>query len=963
MSRKVTHLALALVALWPVAALAQSTSTPEISGPYSSRALGVGVSEPVRDLIAREALRPAEPQLAAEAREINKLNTVVVRPLQPSGGSTTDGALQSSAAERGEAVTVTPLPTATCEGIANADNPSGVNPPDTTGDVGPNHYVQGVNNRVQIFNKSCVSLGVPFSMSNLFSSIGGICSAFNQGDPIILYDRLADRWMITQFAFGSQTAPPWHECIAISQTGDPLGAYFAYDFVVPPLPLPPGGGFPDYPKLGVWPSGYYMTTREFNPGFVGHGAFAFERAKMLLGDPTASLIYFHVASSVSLGSSGMVPSDHDGILPPPAGAPNMFAIFTDEIFGDPADTIRLFDFTPNYVTPASSTFTERGDSPLAVASFGSPSPSGRGDIPQPAPAVNPTDNVDAIGDRLMPKLAYINRGGTESWVVGHTVNAGVVPPASLPTVAQYVPAPRWYELRRTTFPGAVTVNDQGTFSPTTLERWMPSVAMNNQGDIAVGYSTSSSTAGDEPSIAWAARQIGDPAGTLQTEAEMFASTGVQFASGNRWGDYTAMSVDPADDCTFWHTNEWFQTPNAPAFSNWRTRIGNFVFPGCVSPQKGTISGTVTAADTAAALGGVLVELSGAGPSAGFSDTTDASGNYAMEVAPGTYTVTFRNPIKACTPDIVVPGVSVANGGTTDQDAVIDGNPVLVKTTHAVTQGNGNGIVNRDECNNLSIRVQNNGCGNATALSGTLSTTTPGVTVNAPTNSAYPDLPIGQNDVNTVAYQIATSAAFVCGTPIDLSLNIGSGPVNFSIPSCGGGAPVQFNGAIDAADAAWTFSGRVSRSGTASQCFAVKSYPGNVAGGGGRRFETQTVTNTFTQPVCLTATLSTTCTFATNGIFATTYLGAFDPANLATNYLADGGLSPNQLAAATPITWSFNLPASATATFVINETVAGTGCASYTLDVTGFFDNTAGPGATTCTTTPVQLMDFEVGKKR
>ncbi len=706
-----------------------------------------------------------------------------------------------------------------------------------------------------------------------------------------------------------------------------------------------------------------MNFLEFNPTFVGHGAFAFERAKMLLGDPTASLIYFHVASSVSLGSSGMVPSDHDGILPPPAGAPNMFGIFTDEIFGDPADAIRLFDFTPNYVTPASSTFTERGDSPLAVASFGSPSPTGRADIPQPAPAVNPTDNVDSIGDRLMPKLAYINRGGTESWVVGHTVNAGVVPPASNPTVAQYVPAPRWYELRRTTFPGAITVNDQGTFSPTTLERWMPSVAMNNQGDIAVGYSTSSSAAGDEPSIAWAARQIGDPAGTLQTEAEMFASTGVQFASGNRWGDYTAMSVDPADDCTFWHTNEWFQTPNAPAFSNWRTRIGNFVFPSCVSPQKGTISGTVTAADTAAALGGVLVELSGAGPSAGFSDTTDASGNYAMQVAPGTYTVTFRNPIKACTPDIVVPGVSVANGGTTDQDAVIDGNPVLAKTTHVVTQGNGNGIVNRDECNNFSVRVQNNGCGNATSLTGLLSTSTPGVTVNQ-NSSAYPDLAINANDVNSVAYQIATSAGFICGTPINFTLNIGSGPVNFSIPSCGGGAPVQFTGAIDAADATWTAAGRVSRTGAASTCIVPKVFPG-VTSTLGRRFETQTVTNSAGATACLTATLSTTCDFATAPIYATTYLGSFNPANLGTNYLADPGLSPNQAAAATPVTWSFELPAGQSAVFAINTagaTSPGTDCNNYTLDVTGFLDTTAGSGATNCTTTPVDLLDFEVGKK-
>jgi len=279
----------------------------------------------------------------------------------------------------------------------------------------------------------------------------------------------------------------------------------------------------------------------------------------------------------------------------------------------------------------------------------------------------------------------------------------------------------------------------------------------------------------------------------------------------------------------------------------------------------------------------------------------------------------------------------------------------------VTQGNGNGVVNRDECNNLSITLLNDGCGNATGLTGLLSTTTPNVTVNA-NSSAYPNLPIGASGPNAVAYQIATSAGFACGTPIDLSLNVGGGPVNFTIPSCTGGAPVQFTGAIDGADATWGTNGRVSRSGTASQCFAVKTYPGTVAGGGGRRFETQSVTNTFTQPMCLTATLSTTCPFATNGIYSTTYLTSFNPANIATNYLADPGLSPNQLAAATPSVWSFTLPPAATAVFVINETVAGTGCNNFTLDVTGFFDNTPGPGATACTAVPVTLQDFSVGRR-
>jgi hypothetical protein len=261
-----------------------ASAAGEITGPASGRAERAGVSLPAREIMER-AITPIPTR--TEGLEINKLNTVVERPVDPNAPPQSDGARQSDLAAE---IAATPGPFATCEGVANADQPSLVAPPDTTGDVGPNHYVQAVNNRVRIFNKGCVPLGASFLMGSLFSSIGGICSVFNQGDPIVLYDRLADRWLISQFAFGSQTSPPWHQCIAISQTGDPTGAYYAYDFVVPPLPLPPGGGFPDYPKLGVWPDGYYMTSREFNPGFTGHGAFAFERAKMLLGDPTASLI-------------------------------------------------------------------------------------------------------------------------------------------------------------------------------------------------------------------------------------------------------------------------------------------------------------------------------------------------------------------------------------------------------------------------------------------------------------------------------------------------------------------------------------------------------------------------------------------------------------------------------------------------------------------------------------------------
>ena len=190
---------------------------------------------------------------------------------------------------------------------------------------------------------------------------------------------MADRWLLSQFAFTSNTTPPFHEAIAISKTGDPTGEYWVYDFVVP------GNNFPDYSKFGAWPDGYYMTDRQFTNGgpYAGPGCFAFDRAKMLVGDPSATFIYFNAGLTASQASSGMIPSDFYGITPPPAGAPNVFAIFTDDAFvGDTADAIRLFNFHADFAVPANSTFTERAGSPLPVAAFDSRNPAGRADIEQ-----------------------------------------------------------------------------------------------------------------------------------------------------------------------------------------------------------------------------------------------------------------------------------------------------------------------------------------------------------------------------------------------------------------------------------------------------------------------------------------------------------------------------------------------------------------------------------------------------
>ena len=252
----------------------------------------------------------------------------------------------------------------TFEGLGRTENIAAgfgnLSPPDTNGYVGPNHYVQQTNLLVRVWNKAGVPLTAPFRLSSLWAIAnggpGGQCSASDAGDPVVLYDPLADRWLLSQFAFASQTAAPYHQCIAVSKTGNPTGSYYLYDFIT-------GGTtgvneFPDYPKLGVWPDGYYMMVHQFTLGgpFNGTGAYSFNRAKMIAGDPSANYIYFNLSlANHPEGIGGSLPSDLDGLTPPPAGRPNTFVYFTTTEFGDPATGLRLFDFHSDFAVPANST--------------------------------------------------------------------------------------------------------------------------------------------------------------------------------------------------------------------------------------------------------------------------------------------------------------------------------------------------------------------------------------------------------------------------------------------------------------------------------------------------------------------------------------------------------------------------------------------------------------------------------
>jgi hypothetical protein len=493
-----------------------------------------------------------------------------------------DPAVQTSLAAPTTLAPAMPATISTFEGLGTRDNVGvfgySVMPPDTNGDVGPNHFVQTVNLLVQVYNKSTGAplLTAPLKISSLFAHLGGPCAASDSGDPVALYDPLADRWLLSEL---SVSGPPYHECIAVSQTADPTGAYFVYDFTMP------NSKFNDYPKFGVWPDGYYMTDNQFSSlsgPFQGGGVFAFDRARMLAGDPTARYIYFDLYT-VDSSIGGMLPADLDG-PPPPAGAPNYFAYFTSRAYGDAQDGLRVFAFHADFAAPANSSFTERPESPIATAAFDpilSCGSSGGDCIPEPTPATS-SARLNALSDRLMHRLQYRNFGAYESLVTNHTVDVDGSGHAGV----------RYYQLRRSLPGGPFAVNEQASFAPDSDYRWMGSAAMDGQGNLAVGYNVSSTTT--FPSIRYAGRLATDPPnGLFQGEAVLQVGGGVQTNTNSRWGDYSMLAVDPVDDCTFWLTSEYY---SATSSSSWQTRIGRFKFAQCGA------STTLTPTPTAVATG-------------------------------------------------------------------------------------------------------------------------------------------------------------------------------------------------------------------------------------------------------------------------------------------------------------------------------------------------------------------------
>jgi hypothetical protein len=462
-----------------------------------------------------------------------------------------------------------PVPIRTFDGIPFPGVGCNCAPPDTNGAVGLTQYVQIVNEGYQVFDKATGNsvLG-PNSISSIWSGFGGVCQSGGKGDPVMLYDHLANRWLISQFA-GSGSAVT-DECVAISTTSDATGSYYRYGFHL-------GTNFFDYPHLSVWPDAYYMSMNVFNAAgttYLGPQPFAFDRTKMLAGQPAT-----FVSPVGPLGGSidPFLPADLDGSTLPPTGAPNTFVGFPGQATNPNYTT---YHFHVDFVTPANSTFTAFANPP--AAGFTALCPTSRACVPQNG--VTSSNYLDGIGDRLMFRLAYRNFGNHESVVGTYSVSSGGVAGV------------RWFELRNVTS-GPVAIYQQSTYQPDTTWRWMGSAAMDGQGNLAIGFSASSSSI--HPQLRYAGRLATDPINTLaQGEAHLYDGAGSQTGSGNRWGDYSSLTIDPVDDATFWYTNEYYSSTTS---YNWRTRIGSFkLATGAATPTPtptSTPSPTPTASPT------------------------------------------------------------------------------------------------------------------------------------------------------------------------------------------------------------------------------------------------------------------------------------------------------------------------------------------------------------------------------
>lgn len=530
-----------------------------------------GVSESLRELAKKNLLAVSPENGPVQENEVERLfqepRPNLLKNLLPDPIQTLAG----------------PAFTATIGSSFDAVTAAGFAPPDTTMAVGPNHIVVWVNARYAVYNKSGTIIVGPLFGNSLFAGVGNLCETTNRGDPILQYDRLADRWILSQFAFntsGPNIIAPYLQCFAVSTTNDPTGTYYRYTVT---FGSTSPEGFNDYGKLGVWPDAYYTAYNIFGGSPAGNldtgaGLCASDRTKMLAGDPTATTLCAPIAFYA--GGDGFLPADLDGItLPTDTTQGGLFIRY------DATPSLNLIKLKPNFAT---STVTITDGFGGASGSFISvPVPAttlpcnGTGGtcVAQPGTA----NLLDTLGDRLMYRAAYRNRGGTDSLVVAQSVDpdgAGIRSSAV-----------RWYEIRNP-FAASPTLFQVGTFDEGGAgDRWMGSIAMNKDGDMMMGYSIVNSATmllpntappNLKPSIALTGRRLSDPLNTMQTEQIVLTGSGSQTGTLTRWGDYTTIQTDPSDDQGFCFVGQYLP---ADGTFNWRSRVICAKFP---APSAATV---------------------------------------------------------------------------------------------------------------------------------------------------------------------------------------------------------------------------------------------------------------------------------------------------------------------------------------------------------------------------------------
>ena len=536
------------------------------------------VSPPLRDLaLGRTAPGADDPATEPDRGPISAADS----------GFSGDGAVQSALLP-----SAIPSPLQSFEGLSNQDNFNifgfRVNPPDPNGEVGPNNYVEMVNLAFAVYDKSGNKLLGPVDTGTLWSGFAVPDCTQPSGDPVVLYDQLTDRWILSQFTTSGLSNPtkPFWNCVAVSTTGDPTGSYYRYAFQTANFQF-----FPDYPKYGVWRDSYVLTTREFGPTVeYGIGVYALEKNKMVNGEPARAVSFFldgNAPGMLPLVGDGLLPADIDGAKKPKndVAIPLVGTQDDNASYGATFDALNIWDLNVKWrSTPIASLAL---NTQLPTAPFDSIFPCGpvsaRDCLPQPG-IVNRTQFLDILSYRQRPsfRLAYRNFGDHEALVTSQSVEA-------MPGVAGV----RWYEIRRTqnsqnggsqsgNFQETYSLYQQGTYAPGDgVHRWMGSIAMDKNGDMGLGYSVVNGT-NVFPGIRYTGRLTGDPLGQMTLgEGTIVNGSGVQRTANSRWGDYTDMTVDPVDDCTFWYVNEYYTLAGQlSSTAGWQTRIASFKLPGC-----------------------------------------------------------------------------------------------------------------------------------------------------------------------------------------------------------------------------------------------------------------------------------------------------------------------------------------------------------------------------------------------